>query len=424
MKINRRPQLIVAGFILFCILFLFYKFNHVLFPFILAIFIAYILSPIVDWMSSRKIKKWNIPRGLSVIVIYFVFFTIVITGGTILSKSLFVEMTKLVKELPTFGKTLTEEWVPTVNQNVEFFMSYLPKAVEPEILQQIPEEKSNKMVESQYTDNELLDVFVNHRIELKAVKEGYIIIPHPINGQTKNAKKSEFDINDMIDNSIQFVVEYIQSIMVNLWTFGQSIITSTVSFLLKTVITLMISAFIVIDSEKILWFLRSLFPNNSKKYFDTFLEKLDTGMNGVVRGQLIICAINGTLTGIGLFFLGVNFSLLLSIIAAICSIIPIFGVVISSVPIIVMALTDSIWTAVLSLIWILIIHFVEGNFLNPKILGKAAEIHPVLVILALVAGQETFGLPGSLLAVPLFSILQTTFLYILEQTYGYKYSTK
>ena len=134
----------------------------------------------------------------------------------------------------------------------------------------------------------------------------------------------------------------------------------------------------------------------------------------MVRGQLIICLINGTLTGIGLLIFDVKFALTLSLLTAVTSLIPIFGVFISSIPIILMALTNSFITALLMLAWILLIHFIEGNILNPKIIGKSAEIHPVLVILALMAGEREYGIFGALIAVPIFSILQTSYLFIRE----------
>ena len=77
-----------------------------------------------------------------------------------------------------------------------------------------------------------------------------------------------------------------------------------------------------------------------------------------------------------------------------------------------MGLTVSVGTGFLALAWILVIHFIEGNFLNPKIMGTAAHIHPVLIVFALVTGEHTAGIPGALLAVPIFSILQTLFLFL------------
>ena len=61
--------------------------------------------------------------------------------------------------------------------------------------------------------------------------------------------------------------------------------------------------------------------------------------------------------------------------------------------------------------WIIVIHLVEANFLNPKIMGDAAKIHPVLVVFALIAGEHSYGLVGALFAVPVASIIQTIFIY-------------
>jgi predicted PurR-regulated permease PerM len=100
------------------------------------------------------------------------------------------------------------------------------------------------------------------------------------------------------------------------------------------------------------------------------------------------------------------------VLAAVFSLIPIFGVLISTIPILLMALTVSFTTVLLALGWILAIHFLEGNFLNPKILGDSSKIHPVLIVFALVVGEHFFGVMGALLAVPIFSLLQNSFLFI------------
>ncbi len=85
---------------------------------------------------------------------------------------------------------------------------------------------------------------------------------------------------------------------------------------------------------------------------------------------------------------------------------------ISTIPILLMALTVSLSTAALALGWILVIHFIEGNFLNPKILGDSAKIHPVLIVFALLVGEHFAGVLGALLAVPIFSLVQNSFLFL------------
>ena len=64
------------------------------------------------------------------------------------------------------------------------------------------------------------------------------------------------------------------------------------------------------------------------------------------------------------------------------------------------------------------IHFVEANFLNPKIMGTASKIHPVVVVFALIAGEHAYGIVGALLAVPAASIVQSCFkFYVIDRAH-------
>ena len=173
-----------------------------------------------------------------------------------------------------------------------------------------------------------------------------------------------------------------------------------------------LAAFMLIAPDRSRSFLRTLVPAQYQDKFDGLVGQLDHGLSGVVRGQLVICGINGFFTGIGLVVLGVPFAITLTVIAMVFSLIPIFGVLISSIPIALMALSVSFSTAAMMMLWILMVHFIEGNFLNPKIMGDSSKIHPVLVIFALMVGQYSAGVLGALIAVPVFSLVQSSFLYL------------
>ena len=81
-------------------------------------------------------------------------------------------------------------------------------------------------------------------------------------------------------------------------------------------------------------------------------------------------------------------------------------------------LTQDFGTALLVLAWIVGIHQLEAHVLNPKIMGDAARVHPVLVVFALLAGESAAGIVGALLAVPVLSITQTLFFYLRERFLG------
>ena len=109
---------------------------------------------------------------------------------------------------------------------------------------------------------------------------------------------------------------------------------------------------------------------------------------------------------------------MLTLVATVFSVIPIFGTIISSVPAVLLGLQHGLGTGFLVLLWIVIIHQLEANVLNPKIMGDAALLHPVLIIFALLAGEHLFGIAGALLAVPVLSIAQSLFLHFREAIFN------
>jgi predicted PurR-regulated permease PerM len=141
---------------------------------------------------------------------------------------------------------------------------------------------------------------------------------------------------------------------------------------------------------------------------ERLLARLNRGLSGVIRGQIAICVINAILTGLGLLLLDVKFALLLAILAGFGSLVPIFGTIVSSIPALFIALTQSVATAVLLVFWILGIHFIEANILQPKIMGSAAKIHPAIIILALLAGEHTSSHANSTLGQSRRSSQRTT----------------
>jgi predicted PurR-regulated permease PerM len=108
----------------------------------------------------------------------------------------------------------------------------------------------------------------------------------------------------------------------------------------------------------------------------------------------------------------------LAVVSTVMSLIPIFGSIASAVPAVALGLTQSFGTALFVLAWIVGIHQLEANVLNPKIMGDAAKIHPVLVIFSLLVGEHLFHIVGALLAVPVMSIAQSLFLHFREVVDG------
>ena len=222
-----------------------------------------------------------------------------------------------------------------------------------------------------------------------------------------------FDLERGLDSLIEGVAKSSNAKLTSLLTLAQGVVVGIIQAFVAMILTLMVAAFISIDLHSVMGFFKAMFPKEHHVRYDELMREMDRGLSGVVRGQLMICLVNGVLTYVGLAMLGIKFSLLLALVAGCLSLIPIFGTILSTIPIVLFGLTDGLMVGLFALMWILFIHFVEANILNPKIIGSSAHIHPVIVIFALLAGESAFGLMGALLAVPTASIVLTLFKFFL-----------
>lgn len=386
--------------------------NDILLPFILACFLAYILAPLIQYMHQWRIRGYQIPRGLAVIVIYIIILGALIGGGSYLVPNLSNEITIMLKAWPQAINQSSEKWMPVINEKLNQWAEMLPPAIEKEgLVEQIPETPIAEEPQSPSESVSYLTALEDYTYEVRSLDSGRMeVIPRRKTRQTVQ-KTKPVDLREHLSTAIQHALKSIEENTVNFLNFGRQVLAKIAGSIFTLFLTFMISAFILIDTERISRFIQSLLVPRYHKNYGQFLRRLDRGLSGVVRGQIIICLVNGTFTGIGLLIFEVPFVFTLSIVATICSLIPIFGTFLSSVPIVIMALTVSFPTALLIIGWILFIHFIEGNILNPKIIGTAAHIHPALVVFALVAGEYVAGIAGALLAVPIFSLLQNTFLF-------------
>ena len=391
--------------------------NKILFPFLLASFLAYVLAPVIENLHQRKIRSHSISRGLAVLLVYFVILIVLIGGGSYVVPNVSAEMGHMIQELPKAVTKVSKEWGPVFDEKIRDITSLFP---EPEIIEPLPvienNEQQSKTTVIQKENGELVKILDGYTYEIRGLDSDRIeIVPHRKIGRESGVEENEqvpLDINTQISILAEEGMNRLKADMVRFLGFGRQLITKVVGSVFTLFLTFMVAAFILVDTERILSFWRSLVPRKYHLRYNDLLKSLDKGLNGVVRGQLMICLINGILTFIGLLMIGVPFAFTLGLVAMVFSLIPIFGTILSSIPIVIMGLTISLSTGLLALAWILLIHFIEGNFLNPKIMGTSAQIHPAIIVFVLVTGEHMAGIAGALLAVPVYSILQTFFFFL------------
>jgi predicted PurR-regulated permease PerM len=409
------------GFALFCVLIV-YLFREVALPFIFAILVAYILAPVVERFGRLRVGGKPFPRAAAVIILYVNIIAVLSVFIGYFVPKLSGDFARLFREAPQLFAKVNREWLPRAGAWVD--QHFGPEAAQdgmapgedaitpPGPPVPPPPAVPNAILLEPAPDGRYQLDLQALSFEVRPTGDGrYMIAPPQPQLSTPSGGKWERSIKQWLAERLKSTEGESQRAI----EYGQKFIGAVVSGIGRLFLVLMVAAFILVDLNRIQGFLRSLVPEQYQVDYDRIASGIDRGLSGVIRGQIVICAINGTLTYLGLWLFHVKYPLLLAGIAATMSLVPIFGSILSSVPIVVIALISSgtfdLRQGVFVLAWIIGIHLVEANFLNPKIMGDAAKIHPVLVVFALIAGEHSYGLVGALFAVPVASIIQTIFSY-------------
>jgi predicted PurR-regulated permease PerM len=404
------------GFALFCLAVVL-AFRAVVLPFLIAILVAYILAPVVEWLTAgRQLLGRPVPRAAGVLACYAVVLGLIVFFFTYFLPRLSGDFARLFREAPQLFHKINAEYVPRAGQLVDRYLGAgdeeggAPRPHEEEPGPPHPRSEARITVVG---ENQWKIDLSGVELEVRPAGQGYIVAPRMVEPPEPGVGRWERGLKRWIAGLVHTSEGQMQRAVV----LGQRVVRGTIQAVASLILVMMVAGFLLVDLARVRGFLRSLVPEAYRRDFDVVLTDIDSGLSGVIRGQLIICALNGMLTWFGLLLFHVKYPLLLAVVAAAMSVIPIFGSILSSVPIVTVALVSrtggvSLWNGLGVLGWIILIHLTEANFFNPKILGSAARIHPVLVIFALLAGEQTYGLMGALLAVPVASIVQTLFVYV------------
>ena len=377
--------------------------HSVLLPFVLALVIAYLLTPLVTWVETRKVS-----RAMAIILVY------VVVLGTLAAFIRFTaprvgqELASLRRELPTLSHTVKTRWVPDIQQrlrNAGFGPERTPDPLAVEELA-APSPPAGTIVARPRPDG-AFGIELNGPLSITPAKGGgYTVEP------LRETREGGFDLDRIVADAAGRSLLYAQHNALEIVKIGRDIVAGVSRFIFVFGITLMLAAYMMLTRERITAFFVSLVRPSSRSSFHDLLARIDRGLSGVVRGQLIICLVNGVLSAVGFAIVGLKYWPVLALIATVLSLIPIFGSIISAIPAVALGLTQSIGTAAFVFVWIIGIHQLEANFLNPKIMGDAAKIHPVLVVFSLLVGEHFFHTMGALLAVPCMSIAQSVFTHV------------
>jgi len=414
-----RSNIKLWGFLGF-IVFVLVLFRHVVLPFVFAALLAFILAPLIGRLSQTDEGERRMPRGAAILLVYLVILAFLGVFLVALLPRLSQDMARLAREAPSLYEKLNDEWAP---QAATWLEGKFPSLAPPP--ERAPEAVSATDVPLPPGTQFVITPLPDGRYAVELTDDGLAVTPRAGGGyaieRTDEAPPEQTTVDKIrtyAGKALMSTREQLQDAV----AVGRRVVAGTIGAIFSFFIVLMIAAFILIDLGKFHGFVRGLVPAAFRDDYDVIAAGINRSLSGVIRGQVIICLLNGALTYVGLLIFSVKYSLILAVVATLLSLIPIFGSILSTIPIVLAALVSGdggidVSRGALILGWIIVIHFLEANLFNPKIMGTAARIHPVLVIFALLAGEHTYGLVGALLGVPVAAVIQVVFVYFREKTW-------
>ena len=207
----------------------------------------------------------------------------------------------------------------------------------------------------------------------------------------------EIDILSIVN--LESASDYIKSVL----GFAQGIFSAFVSIIM--------SIYILLERSRILNFFRRLlaaiFKEDTCKAIDNYFSKANDIFFKFISSQILDAIVVGIIVSIALWAFGVKYWILLGFMIGLFNIIPYFGAIIAvTIAGIITLLTGGFSKAIWMLVVVIILQQLDANIINPKIVGNALKLSPILVIFSVTLFGAYFGVLGMFLAVPLIAIIK------------------
>lgn len=196
--------------------------------------------------------------------------------------------------------------------------------------------------------------------------------------------------------------------------YGQRIVQITVS----TVTVIVLTVYLLLETPRLSRFLYQFVPPGREPETDQILQSLGRVVGGYIRGQAITSLAIALYTLIVLLVLRVPNALAFAVLAGFADIIPLIGALIAVIPATFAAFEQSPTRAAIVLALLVLYQQVEDRFIVPRVYGATLNLPPIIVLVAVLAGGELFGIPGILLALPAAAVGRVALDYYLDRRNG------
>lgn len=201
---------------------------------------------------------------------------------------------------------------------------------------------------------------------------------------------------------------------------AQSLVITIFTGLFNLVLVIVVSVYMLLDAPRLSRFLRRLFPSDDPS--DDLVSRAERALLAYIRGQTLVCLVIGLTAGVAMWVLGVagvfpggeRYALAFGAWTAVAEVIPYLGPWLGFLAPAVVAATESLPAVIAVALAYLAIHQIEGHIVIPKLMAGAVKVHPLVVIFALLAAEEAYGLPGIFVALPLVAVGREVGVFLID----------
>ena len=230
-----------------------------------------------------------------------------------------------------------------------------------------------------------------------------------------NQKYKQIQMPGVIQQSLDKFLTQIQDFIINFIQKITEVLLNSIPYIVSLIISPIITYYLLRDIEDLKKIVIKNIPNNYKKICFKLGQEINQIFVGYLRGQIWVSIIVGILSGVGLFFLKVKFNLILGLVSGLTNMIPYIGPIIGAIPAVFISFLASPLQALGVVLLYLFIQQLEGGLIAPKIMSENVGLHPLTIILALLAGAELAGVWGLIFGVPVVGVLKVFLKLLLYQ---------
>lgn len=190
---------------------------------------------------------------------------------------------------------------------------------------------------------------------------------------------------------------------------------SLASYLPWLILVPILAFFFLKDANLFRLSLLKFFPTGDWRLrVESVLQDVNQTLAAYARAQLISCVLIGSLCTVAFYLLGINYALLFGVLAGVFEFVPLIGPITIGATVVVAAALESPWEALYVLIFLVVLRILQDYVFYPRIVREGIHLHPLAIILSVLAGEQIAGIPGVFLSIPLIALLTVLYKHILE----------